>query len=101
MYYEFRNLGQTSQERALNFAATNAFQAAQALTEATGRGMQLDAIETKKSPFCRMDSDCWDVLLTFFDPENDRRAKKVFRFTVDVSDTMPVTIGEMRSWSIS
>jgi len=101
MYYEFRNLGQTSQERALNFAATNAFQAAQALTEATGRGMQLDAIETEKSPFCRMDSDCWDVKLKFFDPENDRRAKKVFRFTVDVSDTMPVTIGEMRSWSIS
>ncbi|MDJ1180380.1 PatA/PatG family cyanobactin maturation protease [Roseofilum sp. BLCC_M91] len=101
MYYEFRNLGQTSEERALNFAATNAFQAAQALTEATGRGMQLDAIETEKSPFCRMDSDCWDVKLKFFDPENDRRAKKVFRFTVDVSDTMPVTIGEMRSWSIS
>ncbi|MBP0009253.1 PatA/PatG family cyanobactin maturation protease [Roseofilum sp. Belize Diploria] len=101
MYYEFRNLGQTSQERALNFAATNAFQAAQALTEATGKGMQLDRIETEKSPFCRMDSDCWDVKLKFFDPENDRRAKKVFRFTVDVSDTMPVTIGEMRSWSIS
>lgn len=101
MYYEFRNLGQTSQERALNFAATNAFQAAQALTEATGKGMQLDRIETEKSPFCRMDSDCWDVKLKFFDPENDRRAKKVFRFTVDVSDTMPVTIGDIRTWSIS
>lgn len=101
MYYEFRNLGQTSQERALNFAATNAFQAAQALTEATGKGMQLDRIETEKSPFCRMDSDCWDVKLKFFDPENDRRAKKVFRFTVDVSDQMPVTIGEVRTWFIS
>jgi cyanobactin maturation PatA/PatG family protease len=101
MYYEFRNLGQTSQERALNFAATNAFQAAQALTEATGKGMQLDRIETEKSPFCRMDSDCWDVKLKFFDPENNRRAKKVFRFTVDVSDMMPVTIGEMRTWSIA
>ncbi|GAB4303078.1 MAG: S8 family serine peptidase [Oscillatoriaceae cyanobacterium] len=101
MYYEFRNLGQTSSERALNFAATNAFQAAQALTEATGKGMQLDSITTEKSPFCRMDSDCWDVKLKFFDPENDQRAKKVFRFTVDVSDMMPVTIGEVRSWSIS
>ena len=101
VYYEFRNLGQTSQERALNYAATNAFQAAQALTEATGKGMQLDRIQTEKSPFCRMDSDCWDVKLTFFDPENNRRAKKVFRFTVDVSDTMPVTIGEIRTWSSS
>ncbi|WP_017721275.1 S8 family peptidase [Kamptonema formosum] len=101
MYYEFRNLGQTSQERALNFAATNAFQAAQAFSEATSKGMQLDRIETEKSPFCRMDSDCWDVKLKFFDPENDDRAKKVYRFTVDVSDTMPVTIGEVRTWSVS
>ncbi|NEQ75335.1 MAG: PatA/PatG family cyanobactin maturation protease [Okeania sp. SIO2C9] len=101
MYYEFRNLGQTSNERALNFAATNAFQAAQALTEATGQGMQLASIETEKSPICRMDSDCWDVKLKFFDPENDRRAKKIFRFTVDVSDLMPVTIGQMRTWSMS
>ncbi|NEQ41957.1 MAG: peptidase S8, partial [Okeania sp. SIO3I5] len=101
MYYEFRNLGQTSHDRALNFAATNAFQAAQALTEATGKGMQLASIETEKSPICRMDSDCWDVKLKFFDPENDRRAKKIFRFTVDVSDLMPVTIGQMRTWSMS
>jgi PatG C-terminal/Family of unknown function (DUF5838) len=48
---------------------------------------------------CRMDSDCWDVQLKFFDPENSRRAKKVFRFTIDVSDLIPVTLGEVRSWS--
>jgi hypothetical protein len=39
------------------------------------------------------------VKLKFFDPENDRRAKKVFRFTIDVSDLIPVTTGEVRTWS--
>jgi cyanobactin maturation PatA/PatG family protease len=99
VYYDLRNLGQTSQDRALNFAATNAFQAAQTFSEAVAAGMELDSIVTSKSPFCRMDSDCWDVQLKFFDPENNRRAKKVFRFTIDVSDMIPVTLGEVRSWS--
>ena len=98
VYYDLRNLGQTSQDRALNFAATNAFQAAQTFYQAV-MGMELDSIAVTKSPFCRMDSDCWDVQLKFFDPENNRRAKKVFRFTIDVSDLIPVTLGEVRSWS--
>jgi len=99
IYYDLRNLGQTSQDRALNFAATNAFQAAQTFGEAVGAGMELDSINVQKSPFCRVDSDCWDVQLKFFDPENHLRAKKVFRFTIDVSDLIPVTLGEVRSWS--
>ncbi|MGK7955082.1 MAG: PatA/PatG family cyanobactin maturation protease [Crocosphaera sp.] len=99
IYYDLRNLGQTSQDRALNFAATNAFQAAQTFSEAVGAGMELDSINLSKSPFCRIDSDCWDVQLKFFDPENSLRARKVFRFTIDVSDLIPVTLGEVRSWS--
>ena len=99
VYYDLRNLGQTSQDRALNFAATNAFQAAQTFSTAVAAGMELDSIAVTKSPFCRMDSDCWDVQLKFFDPENSRRAKKVFRFTIDVSDFIPVTVGKVRSWS--
>ena len=46
IYYDLRNLGQTSQDRALNFAATNAFQAAQTFSEAVGAGMELDSIRT-------------------------------------------------------
>ncbi|NEN90444.1 MAG: PatA/PatG family cyanobactin maturation protease [Okeania sp. SIO3H1] len=99
VYYDLRNLGQTSQDRALNFAATNAFQAALTFSQAVYAGMELDSIAVTKSPFCRMDSDCWDVKLKFFDPENNRRAKKVFQFTIDVSDLIPVTMGEVRSWS--
>jgi cyanobactin maturation PatA/PatG family protease len=99
IYYDLRNLGTTSQDRALNFATTNAFQAASTFAEAVAAGMELDSISVEKSPFCRMDSDCWDVKLKFFDPENSRRAKKLFRFTIDVSDLIPVTLGDVRSWA--
>lgn len=105
IYYDLRNLGQTSQERAFNYAATNALQLADALvtvlqtqSSSGAASMQLDSIEVERSPFCRVDSDCWDVKIRFFDPENDRRARKVLRYTVDVSDIMPVTLGEPRIW---
>jgi cyanobactin maturation PatA/PatG family protease len=99
VYYDLRNLGKTSHDRALNFGVTNAFQAMQAFTDPLVRGMQLDDITVDKSPFCRMDSDCWDVKLRFFDPENNTRAKRIIRYTIDVSDLIPVTMGEPRTWT--
>ena len=101
VYYDLRNLGVLSADRALNFAATNAFQAATVFSEALGSGMQLEDIATEPSPFARADADAWDVKLKFFDPDNTRRARKVYRFTVDVSEMMPVTLGEVRSWTSS
>ncbi len=109
VYYELRNLGQSSPDRALNYSATNAFQASESMSRALhpkhvvpGAGLyMLDRISVSKSPFCRMDSDCWDVKLTFFDPENERRARMVMRFTVDVSDELPVTLGPVRHWTES
>ena len=100
VYYDLRNLGQTSRDRALNFAATNTFQAASTFAEAIADGRQLDSIEVEKSPYCRINSDCWDVKLKFFDPENGRRARKVFRFTIDVAENLPVTLGKIKSWSV-
>ncbi|MBD2301204.1 PatA/PatG family cyanobactin maturation protease [Nostoc sp. FACHB-190] len=100
IYYDLRNLGQLDRDRALNFAATNAFQAASTFELAIGSGMELDSIEVEKSPFCRLNSNCWDVKLKFFDPENGRRAKKIYRFTIDVVNIMPVTLGQVRSWSV-
>ena len=100
VYYDLQNLGQLAKDRALNFSVTNAFQAASSFSQAISTGMQLDSIELEKSPFCRINSDCWDVKLKFFDPENGSRAKKVFLFTIDVSDRIPVTLGQVRSWSV-
>ncbi|AVQ72147.1 peptidase S8 [Microcystis sp. MC19] len=101
IYYDLRNVGQIARNRALNFAATNAFQAVQTFSQAVAMGMELHSIEVEKSPFCRYGSECWDVKLKFFDPENGLRAKRVFRFTIDVSDRTPVTLGEVRSWAVS
>lgn len=98
IYHELANPGLLGRHRALNFAATNAVQMAGTVTEAIHDGLSLDTIEVVKSPVCRQYSLCWDVKLKFFDPENLRRARHVYRFTVDVSDVMPVTLGEVRSW---
>ena len=100
IYFDLQNLGQLDRDRALNFAATNAFQAASTFAEAIASGMELDSIEVEKSPFCRLNSNCWDIKLKFFDSENSSRAKKVYRFTIDVANIMPVTLGTVRSWSV-
>jgi hypothetical protein len=100
VYFDLQSLGQTAKDRALNFAATNAFQAASSFAQAIATGMELDTIEVEKSPFCRINSDCWDIKLKFFDPDRGLRAKKVYLFTIDVSYLIPVTLGEVRSWSV-
>lgn len=101
IYYELRNLGRASSDRAINFAGTNAFQPGSVFEQVGRENLALDKIETERSPICRPYSDCWDVRLTFFDPANRLTvARKVFRFTVDVSDVVPVTVGKIRSWSV-
>jgi len=99
VYEDLRNLGSTPQERAINYAATNAFQVTSVFVDAIQAEMQLDTIEVERSPICRLDSDCWDVKLTFFNPMKVfEQARKVYRFTVDVSDVVPVMVGSVRSW---
>jgi cyanobactin maturation PatA/PatG family protease len=110
VYYQLRNLGQTSPDRALNFSATNAFVFAEGVAQGILSGSvvpgpknlyTLDTISVSKSMYCRMDSDCWDVQITFFDPENDRRARAVYQFTIDVSDTLPVSLAPTRQFLVA
>lgn len=99
VYHEVRNLGLTPQDRALNYAATNAFEIGEIYAAAIREKMELDRIAVVPSPVGRPGSDCWDVEVYFFYPERQvQTVRKVYRFTVDVSDTVPVTIGSMRSW---
>ncbi|MCX2729194.1 S8 family serine peptidase [Saccharopolyspora sp. NFXS83] len=98
IYFSERNLGRRPPDRALNFAATNPIQAVRALASAMAAGMELDSIDVEKSPFCRMGSDCWEIALRYVDPDDDDRAGRVHRFTIDVSDIVPVTLGEIRMW---
>lgn len=99
IYYDLRNLGVAGEERALNYTATNAIQIAAVIQRTTTEGLELDSISVKRSPVCRPDSECYDVELAFFNPDNTNMADRVHRFTVDVSDVVPVTIGSVRSWA--
>jgi cyanobactin maturation PatA/PatG family protease len=103
VYYELRNLGLTPQERALNFAATDALRVSNVfhsvLVDPRFQGFELDNIQVVPSPICRPESDCYDVELKFFNPTHTLASSRVFRITVDVSDVVPVAIGEVRHWS--
>jgi len=99
VYYDLRNLGLTAEERAVNFSATNAFQVADVIRRTTMEDLDLDTFLVKKSPICRPESDCYDVELSFFNPNNISIANRVYRFTIDVSDVIPVSIGETRTWT--
>ena len=44
IYFDLRNLGVTPEDRALNYAATNAFQARQVVEAATVQGLDLERI---------------------------------------------------------
>ena len=101
IYFELRNLGQTSRDRAVNYAATNALQAGIVIQNALEEGLLLSNIDAEPGVICRPDSDCWDVLLTFLNPQQQfKSAKKVYRFTIDVSGVIPVPVGEIKSWYI-
>lgn len=101
VYHEIRNLGATPQERAINYAATNAFQLQSVFTKALKTEMKLDGIGVERSPVCRPGADCWDVKLTFFHPKKRlEQAREVYRFTIDVSDVVPVTVGTVRHWHV-
>lgn len=99
IYYELRNRGYDSNERAINYAATNAYQMREIFDDAFAENLFLNQISAVPSPVARPESDCWDVVLEFFNPkERLTVARKLYRYTVDVSDIMPVTIGTLRSW---
>jgi cyanobactin maturation PatA/PatG family protease len=101
IYYEVRNLGTTAQERAMNYAATNAFQVEEVFANSIKIDMKLDSIDVERSPICRPGSDCWDVKLVFFNPAKRlEQARHVYRFTIDVSEVIPVTVGKVRHWDL-
>ena len=114
VYYQFRNLGQSGPDRALNYAATNAFSlvselangflSGQILPRQPGQAPPLYAlndISVQKSQFARHDAECYDVVITFFDPTNDRQAKVAYLTPVDVTEVLPVVLGPTRQFLIS
>lgn len=99
VYYDLRNLGIAGEERALNYAATNTVQIVDVIKQTTSGGLELDTVSVKRSAVCRPDSECYDVELAFFNPANTNMADRIHRFTIDVSDVVPVTLGAPRTWA--
>lgn len=102
-YSKTRNLGISSVDRALNYAATDAF-ITQGIfmdvrTDPRFRGYEFDDFNIARSPICRPDADCWDVELYFYDPSELRRARRVIRYTIDVSDAVPVMVGRRQDFT--
>jgi hypothetical protein len=101
VFYELRSPGLTHDDRAINFAATEALTTHAIFKTAQDESLVLEKISVDDSPVCRPGSICRDVLITFFNPARRfEQARKVFRLTVDVADTVPARIGEVRSWYV-
>jgi cyanobactin maturation PatA/PatG family protease len=102
VYYQLRNLGRTPQERALNYAGTNVYQLVEQIIDRRPQDLlttMIQNIRVEKTPICRPGSDCWDVIVTVFNPEQvTAKARIVTRITIDVSDVVPVTVGQGTSW---
>ncbi len=103
-YSQTRNLGITPQDRALNYAATDAFILQTVFRNVREdnrfRQFEFDSFEVSRSPICRPDADCWDVTLYFYDPNELRRARCAVRYTVDVSDVVPVMLGRRQDFTV-
>lgn len=97
LFYELRNLGLTAQDRAMNAIAASAINVSRTIADKE----EIESIRVERTPVARPGSDCWDVIITVFDPSNIlEHARKVLRQTVDVSDVIPVRLGNLREWSI-
>lgn len=101
IYNQFRNVGVSPQDRAMNYSAFNAYNTRQIFKEMAHHTMFLDTVSVDRSTICRPDSDCWDTTWTFFDPTQTlTTARQVFQYTIDVSDVVPVSVGKLRQWMI-
>jgi cyanobactin maturation PatA/PatG family protease len=100
LFYELRNAGLAPSERAINFAGTTLFQLTDVFRAKIEEDLALHRIEVSKSLVCPQGGDCWDVSMILFDPKHTLdRAREMFRFTVDVSNEIPVRVGQVNSWA--
>lgn len=101
IYNEFRNVGISPQDRALNYSAMNAYNTKRIFAGMAEAQMRLDTVGVDRSTICRPESDCWDVTYRFFDPTAVlTTARKVWQYTIDVSDVVPVPVGTLRTWEV-
>ncbi|MFT4923986.1 MAG: cyanobactin maturation PatA/PatG family protease [Phenylobacterium sp.] len=101
IYFELKNNGISEHERAINYVGTNILNLADIfvdifeLIEENGKvnsKYELDTVFVEASKVQRPTSILMDVILRFFQPNDQDKAFKCYRFTVDVSDVNPVMV---------
>lgn len=98
--YDLRNGGVQPGDRAMNFALTESIKIESAFVLAHNENLELSKIAVVKSPVSRPDSESYDVKLTFFSPTKRlETSNRVFMLTVDVSDVVPLLVGDIKTWS--
>ena len=94
-----RNLGVAPEQRAINYVATNVFDVVTATRLIGAPDFDLDEITVRKSAVCRAESDCYDVEVSFYNPNNLMQARRVTVTTIDVSDVVPTPVGKRRTFT--
>jgi hypothetical protein len=97
IYFQFPSFGRTPRDRVWNYAGTNLFMYRRVREEL--RGKVLGSIQIDSSTLRRPNSDCRDITVTFFDPATPFLGMAV-RYTVDVTDAIPVPVGELHQWRV-
>jgi hypothetical protein len=91
-----RNRGVSSQDRALNYAATRMVDILPSVASslvATSSTFELDDVSPPtRSSIGPSGTDCWEVEIAFFNPDSVVAARVVVSQTIDVSDVIPYRI---------
>lgn len=103
IYCEHQNLGIRPQDRAINYAASNTTELKRMIVAAKSNDsgtLFFDNIECEPSAICRPGSECWVIKINFFVHDQTDRSRRMYRFTVDVSDIVPVSLSDMQDWYV-
>jgi hypothetical protein len=101
-YIECTNAGRTSRDRAINYCLANLVEITRVFESALRDGMEFERIDARPSTTRLHAYDDWDVMLRFvYSQKRKHHMRRIYCFTVDVSDVIPVTIDSLREWSTS
>jgi hypothetical protein len=95
---ESRNDGAGGPSRTLNYLTANPVQLAISALIAQREGFTFEGFGIVRSTFSRPNSECWDIELRFTDVDDEFRAGLIQLHTVDVADTLPVSVGRLKAW---
>ena len=101
-----RNRGLSPQDRALNYAATHLVNILPSLgsdlvvkKDGIVSTFELDGVGTPvKSSIGPPGSDCWEVSIAFFNPDNAFAARVIIAQAIDVSDIIPYRVEEPKKY---